>query len=860
MSVRIHQLSKQVGMENKELIELLRSRGFEVKSASSTIDNISAESLVEEYASKQKAEEAPAPEAEPVEAEKPKGPVFPEGVIVKSAEEIQREREAAAEAAKPKPKPAPEPKPVPAAPKPAPMSKAPPTAPRPKGPPAAPRPKTPPPGVAPAGLKSAKPPAPAGAPKAPIVASAPTPEAEKPAAAKPPVATPPAAKPPVAKAPTPAAPPAAPKPAGPPKPPAAPKPAGPPKPPSATAPKDEAAPAAEAPVDGEAPAEAAEAVERVIHAKPPIVVRDFATEIEVKPFKLISELMEMGIFASMNQTIEEATAVQIAKRHGFTLQIHHRGETTAEVAEKKKKAEVADDDPRFLKPRPPVVCILGHVDHGKTTLLDTIRKANVTDGEAGGITQHIGAYQIEHNDQKITFLDTPGHAAFSLMRERGANVTDVAILVIAADDAFKPQTEEALRFAKEANNSIVVAINKVDAKGANVDRVKQQMQEKGIAPEDWGGETIAVEVSALKGTNIDELLDMILLQTEVLELQANPTCPASGTIIEAQIEEGRGATASVIVERGTLKKGDALLCGEAYCKVKTLMDENGKVLKEAPPSTPVKVIGWSEVPSGGHTFKAVKNEKTAKKAAAAAMTERKREQNVAPEQSAKKEGAVTVEDLFAAIAQQKKKCLNVIVKSDVHGSTEALVNSLEQIESDKVDIRVINHGVGHISKSDIALASAGETDVTIVGFNVRLDNGVQSLAKHHDVRIIQHDIIYELLDQVEECMAELLEAELSEKKLGAAEIRQVFSMGKNRAVAGCMVTEGTINRNRKARLLRNGEVIHESKIDTLKRFKDDVKEVRAGYECGINVDGYDDYEEGDVIECFEVEEIRPSLR
>ena len=860
MSVRIHQLSKQVGMENKELIELLRSRGFEVKSASSTIDNISAESLVEEYASKQKAEDAPAPEAEPVEAEKPKGPVFPEGVIVKSAEEIQLEREAAAEAAKPQPTPAPEPKPVPAAPKPAPMSKAPPSAPRPKGPPAAPRPKTPPPGVAPAGLKSAKPPAPTGAPKAPIVASAPTPEAEKPAAAKPPVATPPAAKPPVAKAPTPAAPPAAPKPAGPPKPPAAPKPAGPPKPPSATAPKAETESAPEAPVDGEAPAEAAEAVERVIHAKPPIVVRDFATEIEVKPFKLISELMEMGIFASMNQTIEEATAVQIAKRHGFTLQIHHRGETTAEVAEKKKKAEVADDDPRFLKPRPPVVCILGHVDHGKTTLLDTIRKANVTDGEAGGITQHIGAYQIEHNDQKITFLDTPGHAAFSLMRERGANVTDVAILVIAADDAFKPQTEEALRFAKEANNSIVVAINKVDAKGANVDRVKQQMQEKGIAPEDWGGETIAVEVSALKGTNIDELLDMILLQTEVLELQANPTCPASGTIIEAQIEEGRGATASVIVERGTLKKGDALLCGEAYCKVKTLMDENGKVLKEAPPSTPVKVIGWSEVPSGGHTFKAVKNEKTAKKAAAAAMTERKREQNVAPEQSAKKEGAVTVEDLFAAIAQQKKKCLNVIVKSDVHGSTEALVNSLEQIESDKVDIRVINHGVGHISKSDIALASAGETDVTIVGFNVRLDNGVQSLAKHHDVRIIQHDIIYELLDQVEECMAELLEAELSEKKLGAAEIRQVFSMGKNRAVAGCMVTEGTINRNRKARLLRNGEVIHESKIDTLKRFKDDVKEVRAGYECGINVDGYDDYEEGDIIECFEVEEIRPSLR
>ena len=817
MSVRIHQLSKQVGMENKELIELLRSRGFEVKSASSTIDNISAESLVEEYASKQKAEAAPAAEA-PAEPAKPKKPALPKGVVVKSSEQIKREREAAAAA---------DSKPAPAAPKPAPVSKAPPTA---------PKPKTPPSGVAPAGLKSSAP-APAGPPKAPIIASAPKPEAEK---EQPPVA---------AKPPAPA--PAAAKPAG------LPKPPKPPKPPSATAPKVDVEPAAEVTAEGDAPADIAE---RIIHAKPPIVVRDFATEIEVKPFKLISELMEMGIFASMNQTIEETVAVQIAKRHGFKLEIHHRGETQAEVAEKKKVAKIADDDPRFLKPRPPVVCILGHVDHGKTTLLDTIRKANVTEGEAGGITQHIGAYQIEHNEQKITFLDTPGHAAFSLMRERGANVTDLAILVIAADDAFKPQTEEALRFAKEANNSIVVAINKVDAKGANVDRVKQQMQEKGIAPEDWGGETIAVEVSALKGTNIDELLDMILLQTEVLELSANPDCPASGTIIEAQLEEGRGATASVIVERGTLKKGDALLCGEAYCKVKSMMDENGKVLKEAPPSTPVKVIGWSEVPSGGKTFTAVKNEKTAKKAAAAAMTERKREQNVAPEQSAKSEGGVTVEDLFAAIEQQKKKCLSVIVKSDVHGSTEALVNSLEQIESDKVDIRIISSGVGHISKNDIALASAGEADVTIVGFNVRLDNGVQSQAKHHEVRIIQHNIIYELLDQVEECMAELLDAELSEKKLGAAEVRQVFSMGKGRNVAGCMVTEGTINRNRKARVLRNGEIIHESKIDTLKRFKDDVKEVRAGYECGVNVDGYDDYEEGDIIECFEVEELRPSLR
>ncbi len=613
-------------------------------------------------------------------------------------------------------------------------------------------------------------------------------------------------------------------------------------------------------VEGEAPSEGAAPAQPVIHVKPPIVVRDFASVIEIKPFKLISELMEMGIFASMNQTIEESIAVQIAKRHGFALEVRHRGETQDQAAAKQKEVKIADDDPRFLKPRPPVVCILGHVDHGKTTLLDAIRQANVTAGEAGGITQHIGAYQIKHNDQSITFLDTPGHAAFSLMRERGANITDIAILVIAADDAFKPQTEEALRFAKQANNAVIVAINKIDSKGANIDQVKQQMQEKGIASEDWGGDTITVEVSALQGTNIDELLDMILLQTELLELTANPDCPASGTIVEGQLEEGRGATASLIIERGTLKKGDALLCGEAYCKVKSMLDAKGNLLKNAPPSTPVKVIGWSAVPSAGMTFSTVKNEKAAKKAAAEATIVRKQEVHLKSAQSVKDEGAVTVEDLFAAIEQQKKKCLNVIVKSDVHGSTEALVNSLEQIDSDKVDIRIISQGVGHISKNDIVLASAGEGDVTIVGFNVRLDNGVQSLAKHHDVRIIQHDVIYELLAQVEACMAELLEAELVEKKLGAAEIRQIFSLGKGRNVAGCMVTEGTINRSRKARLLRHGEVIHESKISTLKRFKDDVKEVRAGYECGINVDGYDDYAEGDIIECFEVTEIRPALR
>ena len=772
MSVRIHQLSKDLGMENKELIELLKSRGYEVKSASSTIDNISAEALREEFAA-----QAPQPADPEPEPEAPVAPKLPEGAFVKSAADIDREhqKKAVAEEAEMAAK-------------------------------------------APKQVSPTTPPLSATSPKAPN-----------------PIPTVPA-------------PTAAPTPVGPPKPPAA-----------AQAVDEEQAPAAESIEDEGPEASVAEAGKlKKIHVKPPIVVRDFAGEIGLKPFKLISELMEMGIFASMNQTIEESVAVQVAGRHGCELEIHHRGEQNEKGGSSKPKVEKPDDDdPKFLKPRPPVVCILGHVDHGKTTLLDTIRKANVVKGEAGGITQHIGAYQIDHKDQKISFIDTPGHAAFSMMRARGANVTDVSILVIAADDAFKPQTEEALKFAKEANNAIIVAINKIDAKGANVDRVKQQMQEKGIAPEDWGGETIAVEVSALKGTNIDNLLDMILLQVELLELKANPTCPASGTIIESQIEMGRGASATVIVERGTLKKGDALLCGEVYCRVKTMTDADGNQLKDAPPATPVRVTGWSDVPASGTKFSTEKNEKSAKRCAEENIQLRKLHDATSTQQQNTEGGAATVEDLFAAIENQQKKCLRVIVKSDVHGSTEALVQALKAIESDKVELDVISKGVGHITKNDITLASAG--GAMVVGFNVKLDNGVQSLAKHHDIRIVQHAIIYELIDQVEEAMADMLDAEYTEKKTGAAEVRQVFSVGKTRKVAGCMVTEGLIQRNCIARLMRGGELIHESKIDTLKRFKDDVKEVRAGYECGINVAGYDDYQEGDTIECFAVEEQRASL-
>ena len=579
-------------MENKELIQLLRERGYEVKSASSTVDNISAESLVEEFGP----EETITPEAEETKNEqkvtKPKGPVLPEGVIVKSKADIEREREARAAAQ---------------------QAEAAKEAERLVPPPAPPKPSTPPrPSTPSVTISSPEP------PKAPeIVKSAPpTPENGPPR-------TPPAV------------------------------PAGMPPAPSAP-PSHKKVVEAEASTT-EAIPELGDGEKTVLHVKPPIVVRDFALELGLKPFKLISELMEMGIFASMNQSIEESTAKVLAARHGFELEIHHRGEQSEGGTQQPKVEKVDDDDPRFLKERPPVVCILGHVDHGKTTLLDTIRKANVTAGEAGGITQHIGAYQVTHNGQKISFIDTPGHAAFSMMRARGTNVTDIAVLVIAADDAFKPQTEEALKFAQQANNAIVVAINKTDAKGANVDRVKQQMQEKGIAPEDWGGETVTVEVSALNGTNIDDLLDMILLQAEVLELKANPDCAASGIIIESQIEHGRGPTASVIVEKGTLKRGDALLCGEAYCRVKSLMDDNGKTVTSASPSTPVKVLGWSEVPASGDRFETCKNEKAAKREAEEITYQRKRDANRRQEEGEEgSSGGATVEDLFAAIEKKQR--------------------------------------------------------------------------------------------------------------------------------------------------------------------------------------------------------------
>ena len=813
MSVRIHEIAKQTGVASKEIIELLKERGYEVSTASSGIDPISAESLIEELGKKETPEpvkkEEPAsteaPPEEPKKQEAPESPTAPPlSAFVRSKEDIDREKEekrleeeSKRKAAATTPPIAPPPPPPPA--------------PKPKAPPAAPPPVSPP----------------AAAPKA------------APPKASPPKAAPPA---PAPTAPAPMAPPAgAPPPlAG--RPPATPGIGAPPPPP-----KTEDEEASEA---SETTAETSEDI-KVVTVKPPIVVKEFALEIGLKPFKLISELMEMGIFSSMNQNIDEEVAVKLAEKHGFLLEVIHRGEEK-QALPKKKAVEV--DQSQFLEPRPPVVCILGHVDHGKTTLLDHIRNANVVSNEFGGITQHIGAYQVQHGDQKITFLDTPGHAAFSKMRERGAHVTDLAILVVAADDGFMPQTDEALKFAEESGNPIIVAINKMDSKGADIDRVKTQMQERNIAPEDWGGETIAVAISALKGENVDDLLEMINLQAEVMELKASPKGPASGTVVESQMEVGRGPTATVIVQQGTLKVGDAIVCGESFAKVRAMMDDNGKNVKSALPSTPVKIMGWSDVPSSGDEFSVVKNEKTAKSIIGERILERKREASVEEEEEPKK--PATIETLFEAIEKTRKKVFKVVVKCDVHGSTEAVTDILEAIQSDKVELQVISAEVGGISKQDVDLAST--SDAAVIGFNVKLESGVAPIAKHAGVNIMQFNIIYEMVDKVMEAMADQLEPELSEKTVGSAEVRQLFPVGRT-TVAGCLVSDGKMTRDSNARVLRKGSQIFKSRISMLKRFKDDVKEVRNGYECGIQIADFGDFEEGDVIECFEIVKSRASL-
>jgi len=626
--------------------------------------------------------------------------------------------------------------------------------------------------------------------------------------------------------------------------------------PAKPAPAAEAIPvAAPPPAEPAAPAEAemTEDGQKVINIKPPIVVKDLAAAMGIKPFVVIKDLMEANIFANLNQTIEPSVAAIVCEKHGFVFEkekrvagagVHKAEPVVAPPSE--PEVEVAKEE---LEPRPPVITFMGHVDHGKTSLMDFIRKARVAAGEAGGITQHIGAYSVQHGGHKITFLDTPGHAAFTAMRARGANVTDIVVLVVAADDGIMPQTEEAISHAKAAGVTIIVAVNKTDLPTANVDRVKQQLQEHDLTPEDWGGATIVCPVSATKGTGIEHLLEMMNLQAEVLELKASPKVPARATIIEAEMEPGRGPTATVIVKMGTLKVGQPFLCGLQWGKIKSLINDLGKPVKEVGPGMPVKILGFDGLPKAGDELMVMESERSARTLSEERQEDQRKEKLAAPQRA-------TLESLFDNLAADQRKVLRVVLKADVQGSLEALVQALGDINAKQIDLEVIHAAVGPISESDILLATA--SDAIVVGFGVKTENSAATAAKREGVQIKLYSIIYELIDQIKEAMAGLLEPELRENVIGHAEVRQVFDLTKG-MVAGCMVTDGRIARTARARVLRRKQPIYDGGISTLRRFKDDVKEVRNGFECGIKLGDYDEYEVGDIIEAYTLEKVAQKL-
>jgi translation initiation factor IF-2 len=595
---------------------------------------------------------------------------------------------------------------------------------------------------------------------------------------------------------------------------------------------------------------------QVITIKPPIIVRALADALKQKPFAIIAELMKLRVMATVNQSIDEKIAQQVCAHYGYKFEAEKRAKGEGIVHQSEKKIELdVDDKPEDLKPRAPVVTIMGHVDHGKTSLLDVIRKANVVASEAGGITQHIGAYTIAvpHPERKnglaqITFLDTPGHAAFSSMRARGANVTDIVVLVVAANDGVMPQTLEALAHAKAAKVPILVAVNKMDHPNANPLKVRQQLQEKGLVPDDWGGDTIYVECSALTKQGIDKLLEMILLQADLLELKANPDRNAKGNVIESGVSPG-GPTATILVRKGTLHLGDVVICGEFYGKVRALINEEGQRLKVAGPSVAVSVLGLNGVPEAGWEFSSVDDEKAAR----ALAEERAME---AKSHELENRSKITLENLFASLEAAASKVLRVVVKADTQGSVEAIVEALKKIESDKVTLEVLHSDVGTITENDVALASASKA--VILGFHTRLDSTAAEKAKHAGVQIKLYAIIYELIDQVKDSMAGLLEPDLKETVVGSAEVRQIFELSKGIPVAGCMVSSGRIVRG-KVRVRRRKDVIYEGVTQSLRRFQDEANEVRAGMECGIRIEGFGEFQIGDAIECYAVEKVAAKL-
>ena len=606
---------------------------------------------------------------------------------------------------------------------------------------------------------------------------------------------------------------------------------------------------------GSAPAPEAPTGEEII-LRPPVIVRDLAEKLGKKPFQVIADLMELGVFATVNQAIEPEVAQKVCAKHNFRFKVERRAKGEGVHAPpKKEEPAVLDDKVEDLKPRAPVVTIMGHVDHGKTTLLDGIRKSNVAAGEAGGITQHIGAYTISvpHPERKgelqqITFLDTPGHAAFSAMRARGANVTDIVVLVVAANDGVMPQTLEALSHAQAAKVPIVVAVNKCDHPNANPMLVRNQLQEKGLIPDEWGGNTFFVDVSALTKQGVDRLLEIICFQADLLELKANPDREAKGNVVESGLEPG-GPTATVLVRNGTLRLGDVVICGGHYGRVRALINEENKRLKEAGPSVAVKVLGMNGVPEAGLEFNVVASEKVAREIAA--------ERGLAVQGQEKEARPLrTLEGLFEQLSQENAKVLKVVVKADTQGSVEAIVDALKKVENDKVNLEIIHNAVGTITESDVVLASASKG--VILGFHTRVDSSAAELAKREGIQIKLYAIIYELIDQVKEAMAGLLEPLLKEAVFGSAEVRKVFALSKGGNVAGCVVTSGRIVRG-KARIVRRRNTIYEGLIQTLRRFQDEVNEVRAGMECGIRLEGFDLFEPGDAIECYTIEKVAQKL-
>ncbi|HXI73032.1 MAG TPA: translation initiation factor IF-2 [Verrucomicrobiae bacterium] len=816
MPVRIYDISKKLGLENKDIISKAKALGIAAaKVASSSLDKISAEWLEEELI-KDYPEVAArlAPKAAP---EPPKPAPVEEKIILITAPPPEPEPEVIPEPVAVEPE-------APAEPAAAPVAEAPPLPPAPPAPPAPYVPKI--------------------GEKVGFIQLSPRPQprgSEKPGPAK--TVTPP------------------------PRPGAPPQRGGPPQRgdfrPGGHGQRQQFGGRSSGPVSREpskpvTPAQpkfVAPTTGEVIVIKPPIIVRELATQLKQKPFKIIADLMGLGVFATVNQSVEEKIAQQLCAKYGFRFEMEKRAKGEGVVHKPVLEVEHdTEDKPEDLKTRAPVVTIMGHVDHGKTSLLDVIRKANVAAGESGGITQHIGAYTISvpHPDSKkglaqITFLDTPGHAAFSSMRARGANVTDIVVLVVAANDGVMPQTLEALSHAKAAKVPILVAVNKIDHPNANPMKVRQQLQEKGLVPDDWGGETIFVDVSALTKVGVDKLLEMILLQAELLELKANPDRNAKGNVIESGVEPG-GPTATVLVRKGTLRVGDIILCGEFYGRVRALINEEGQRLKEAGPSVAVRVLGLNGVPDAGREFIVVEDEKAARDKA----EERFLKDRAEGHESKK----VTLENLFATLAANQSKALKVVVKADTQGSVEAIVEALNKIEAEKVSLEIMHSDVGAISENDVALASA--SSAIILGFHTRVDSTAAEKAKHAGVQIKLYAIIYELIDQVKEAMAGLLDPEARETVTGVAEVRQVFELSKGVPVAGCMVSSGRIARG-KVRVRRRKDVIYEGIAQSLRRFQDEVNEVRAGMECGIRIEGYSEFQVGDTIECYAIEKVAAKL-